>query len=184
MSRSAPAEFVERLRRMDARLDVLWHNFGDGRVVPGCWNRWRVVIKDAAGRLAHLFVVAEPDGGYRDLDDRVLEKLHRMDAHRFYDAEQLLAWSRENPSEEDAEAIRARQFMDARFHDSIEQLADELAKTASDADEAHVTAEGARRELDRHRKRHERLDAVAAAYEAGSGRIVLDPKDGLPRVVG
>lgn len=183
MSRSAPAEFVERLRRMDVRLDVLWHNFGDSRVVPGCWNRWRIVIKEAGGKLAHLFVVAEPDGGYRDLDERVFERLHRMDSHRFFDAEDLLRWARENPSDEDRAVLEAKAFHEARFHDAVEQCADEMAKTVSDAQAAHVTDSAVGRALEAQRRRHERAAAVADAYDSGTGRVVLDPQDGMARRV-
>lgn len=173
--RRAPEEFVAKLQRFDPQLNVEWVPAGKPGMTEG--DRWRIVRKHPDGRLRHVFYVKNPDGSYRDLDDRVLEKLHRCDAHRFYNSDQMLDWFDKNPDADTVEKLRVKKFLDDRYHDEIEELADKLA--AAEKDNPHWTREEGERELARSQRKADDALAVEAAYAAGSGRIEFGP-DGWP----
>ncbi len=170
--RRAPIEFIEKLQRMDAQLDVEWVPANKRGMVRT--ERWRIVRKHPDGRLRHIFFVEDPDGSYRHLDDRVLERLHRIDAHRFYNSAEMLEWFKENTDEDSKKRMEATDFLDARYHDSIEQLADEMERVARD--DPHTTQEQGQRAMDALHRRTEAGLAVEQIQNEQRGRVVMGPE--------
>ena len=71
-----PEWFAEQLRLVDPSLSVRWHT---GR------SRW-LILRRNPRRPSHpaeiVCTVQEPDGSFRPLDRRTIDKLYRMDTQR------------------------------------------------------------------------------------------------------
>jgi len=68
-------EFVDKLKKIDKELYV---------VFDGLSQRWHIYFKDVKGQTHCVYKVCERDYesrdiGYRQLDDRTIDKLRRMD---------------------------------------------------------------------------------------------------------
>lgn len=166
--------FVRQLQAYDRLLEVVWCEREP--ITGDLVQRWRIMRKGSDGQLRHIMFVVGPKLEYQPLDNRVLDKLHRCDSHRFVSADELIA-AFDGP-EELPELIEARKQHERRYFEWAEEMGDKLAWVANKFD--------GRRDDNLLKKKLEQIDAtqeVRAAHDKGKGKIVMSKSLGVPVVV-
>lgn len=83
--RFAPGEFLARLHAVDPNLSVTWDPLHDNWLV---WARKPQFQSKWCRGWVLLFVVKEPNGGYRPLDERVFARLYEASADKWGSAKE------------------------------------------------------------------------------------------------
>lgn len=166
--------FVRTLKAYDRLLEVLWCEREP--ITGDLVQRWRIMRRGQDGQLRHIMFVLGPKLEYQPLDNRVMDKLHRCDSHRFCSADELL--NAFDGAEELPELVEARKQHDRRYFEWAEEMGDRLAWAAGQKD---IGGDDKALDLARHQADHKA--EVAQAYAKGKGKIVMHEKHGCPAVV-
>jgi hypothetical protein len=166
--------FVRQLEAYDKLLKVVWCEREP--ITGDLVQRWRILRKGSDGRDRHIMFVVGPKLEYRPLDNRVLEKLHRCDSHRFCSSEELIAAF--DGVDELPELIEAKKAHERRYHEWAEEMGEKLMWAAK-----QYEIEGDEAGLQLALRQADAKAEVRAAYDRGKGKIVHSEKLGCPVVV-
>lgn len=178
MPPSIERHILEELNRYDPNLRVRWRPVN---LVTGTrFERWQITRIDPKGVEQHIMFVIEPDGGYRPVDQRVLEKLRRCDLWRYASIEEA-----QKALELPADAYEANKMLEAhkkvygdRYHDWVEEFADRLAVAVRDDPHTAVCD----RAVYETQRRLEQTAEASDCYLKGVGIVEVDPEVGGMRV--
>ena len=174
--RQPEESFVRQLKAYDPLLDVVWCEFEPN--IGAHVQRWRIIRKGRDGLPRHImFVQDKRTGGYQPLDNRVLERLHECDSHRFVDADEMV--NAMEASEDEARKYAIGGVYDRRYWDGVAEMGERLQALAKDS----PFTGGSEKEVTRRLKQADAAEEVRAAYKAGKGEIVLDRELGCARLV-
>lgn len=169
--------FVQRLKNYDPRLGVRW--VANSPLTGKPINRWEIIRYGDDSKPRHIMFVTEKDGSYRPLDNRILERLHKCDSHRYNDMESLMAALDIEPDEQSGRRTALKNIHDRRYHDWVEELGDKLAYLQRQTDAPTMTKE---EELIAG-ERAEQREACERAERNSKGTIVWDPRLQGPRLL-